>query len=138
MLIQKSQTTLWVDRPSVIDTFVGNTHSPTGKEPMKHDEYHFQCLIVKALSGAGVPVFSVPNHLLKSGLAETKREISAGFRKGAPDLIAGKDGKSYWLELKTEKGHQSIEQQCFQEIAEEFGAEYRVVRELDDIKDLIQ
>lgn len=70
-------------------------------------------------------------------MAETKREISAGFRKGAPDLIAGKEGKSYWLELKTERGHQSLEQQSFQEIAAEFGAEYRVVRKLGDIGDLI-
>lgn len=104
---------------------------------MKHDEYLLQCSIVRALTNAGIPVFSVPNHLLKNGLAEAKREISAGFRKGAPDLIAGKEGKSYWLELKTERGHQSLEQQSFQEIAAEFGAEYRVVRKLEDIGDLI-
>lgn len=104
---------------------------------MKHLEYEFQCLVVKELSKAHVPVFCVPNHLLKAGLAEAKREISAGFRKGAPDLIAGKNGKSYWLELKTDKGRQSPEQQSFQAVAETFGAEYRVVRSLSDIGDLI-
>lgn len=105
---------------------------------MKHDEYLLQCSVVAALTKAGIPVFSVPNHLLKNGLAETKREISAGFRKGAPDLIAGINGKSYWLELKTEKGRQSIEQQAFQSIADKFGAEYRVVRTLGDINDLLK
>lgn len=104
---------------------------------MKHDEYDLQCEIVEALNKAWVPVFSVPNHLLKNGLAEHKREVKAGFRKGAPDLIAGKDGKSYWLELKTQKGRQSLEQQSFQEIAQNFGAEYRVVRSIEDIKDLL-
>ena len=104
---------------------------------MKHEEYDLQCAVVAALNAAWVPVFSVPNHLLKNGLAELRREIKAGFRKGAPDLIAGKGGKSYWLELKTDKGRQSIEQQSFAEIAPNFGAEYRVVRSLDDIKDLL-
>jgi hypothetical protein len=104
----------------------------------RHDEYDFQCIVVAALSRAGIPVFSVPNHLLKNGLAELKRECSAGFRKGAPDLIAGVKGKCYWLELKTPKGRQSIEQQAFQALAPAFGAEYRVIRELGDIDDLLK
>ena len=103
---------------------------------IKHEEYELQCSIVLALSKRGIPVFSVPNHLLKNGLAELKREYKAGFRKGAPDLIVGYKGKSYWLELKTSKGKQSIEQQAFQSISNKFGAEYRVVRGLGDIDDL--
>lgn len=105
---------------------------------MKHDEYLLQCSIVRALAWARIPVFSCPNHLLKNGLAETKREIAAGFRKGAPDLIVGLNGKTYWLELKTDKGRQSIEQQAFQSIAPQFGAEYRVVRNIGDISDLLE
>ena len=103
---------------------------------MKHDEFDFQCLVVSSLERSGVPVFSVPNHLMRNGLAELRRETKAGFRKGAPDLIAGKDGKSYWLELKTPTGKQSAEQVAFSSVAHLFGAEYRVVRTLDDIKDL--
>lgn len=106
------------------------------EEPMKHDEFDFQCLVVSSLEHAGVPVFSVPNHLMRNGLAELRREMKAGFRKGAPDLIAGKNGKSYWLELKTPVGKQSAEQVAFSSVARLFGAEYRVVRTLDDIKDL--
>lgn len=104
---------------------------------LRHNEYILQCEIVSALSKAGIPVFSVPNHLLKTGLAEAKREQKAGFRKGAPDLIAGLNGKSYWLELKTDIGRQSIEQQAFQSISSVFGAEYRVVRKIGDINDLL-
>lgn len=105
---------------------------------MKFEEYDFQCTVVESLSKAGIPAFSVPNHLLKNGMAELNREYKAGFRKGAPDLIVGINGKSYWLELKTKQGRQSIEQKAFQRIAHEFGAEYRVVRSLEDIADILK
>lgn len=104
---------------------------------MKHDEYDFQCQVVKQLSKAGIPCFSVPNHLLKNGVAEGKREISAGLRKGAPDLIAGINGKSYWFELKTPKGQQSLEQKSFQQISGKFGATYIVLKSIEQLEKII-
>lgn len=104
---------------------------------MKHDEHLFQCKVVEQLTMMGIPCFSVPNHLLKHGLAESKREIAAGLRKGAPDLIAGGNGKCFWLELKTDIGRQSLEQQAFQRLAPFFGAEYVVVRKMEDLKCVI-
>lgn len=104
---------------------------------MKHLEHEFQCKVVKYLAENGIPCFSVPNHLLHNGLAESKREIAAGLRKGAPDIIAGNSGRSYWLELKTEVGRQSIEQKAFQQLAPWFGAQYVVVRKLEDLKCVI-
>lgn len=104
---------------------------------MKHDEHDFQVKVVKYLTDNGVPCFSVPNHLLKTGMAEAKREIAGGLRKGAPDLIVGRDGRCYWLELKTTVGRQSEEQKAFQALAPTFGATYVVVRTLDDIKDIL-
>lgn len=104
---------------------------------MKHQEHDFQVKVVKYLTDNGVPCFSVPNHLLKVGLAEARREIAGGLRKGAPDLIAGKDGRSYWLELKTTVGRQSEEQKAFASLAPVFGAKYIVVRTLDDLKGII-
>lgn len=104
---------------------------------IKHDEHLLQIKIVKYLTEHGVPCFSVPNHLLKTGMAEAKREIAGGLRKGAPDLIVGRDGKCYWLELKTTVGRQSEEQKAFQALAPVFGATYIVVRSLDDIKGIV-
>ena len=104
---------------------------------MKHDEYIFQVEVVKALSKAGIPCFSVPNHLLKNGVAEGKREISAGLRKGAPDLIAGINNQSFWFELKTPKGHQSEEQKAFQMIASKFGATYVVLKSIEQLERII-
>ena len=105
---------------------------------MKHQEYIFQVEVVKALSKAGIPCFSVPNHLLKNGVAEGKREISAGLRKGAPDLIAGVNGHSLWLELKTDTGHQSPEQKAFQQISGKFGATYVVLKSLEQLEGIIK
>lgn len=105
---------------------------------MKHEEYNLQVQVVETLSKHKIPVFSVPNHLLKNGLAELKREMKAGLRKGAPDLIAGVNGKTYWLELKTDKGRRSLEQEAFAGIADKFGAGYRLVRSIEDIRDLYE
>lgn len=104
---------------------------------MKHSEYEFQCEVVKTLSKSKIPCFSVPNHLLKNGVAEGKREISAGLRKGAPDLIAGINGKSYWFELKTPKGTQSEEQKAFQAISGKFGATYIVLKSIKQLEGII-
>lgn len=104
---------------------------------IRHQEYEFQCKVVKALSKSGIPCFSVPNHLLKNGVAEGKREISAGLRKGAPDLIAGINGKSYWFELKTPRGVQSEEQKAFQAIAKKFGATYIVLKSISQLEGVI-
>ena len=104
---------------------------------MKYAEYIFQVEVVKRLSKAKIPCFSVPNHLLKNGVAEGKREISAGLRKGAPDLIAGINGKSFWFELKTPTGHQSEEQKAFQQISGKFGATYVVLRTMEQLERII-
>lgn len=103
---------------------------------MKHAEADFQIALVQMLRERGIPVFAVRNER-NEGMADAMRSERMGRAKGAPDLIAGKDGKSYWLELKTKTGKQSLEQQCFQDLAPLFGAKYLVVRSFDDVKELL-
>lgn len=103
---------------------------------MKHSEYDLQKQIVDLLRKQGVPVFAVRNER-NEGLADAMLSNSLGRTKGAPDLIAGKDGKSYWLELKAENGRQSPEQKCFQLLAPTFGAKYIIVKSIKDIKELL-
>ena len=55
-----------------------------------------------------------------------------GSYKGIPDLIAVKDGRVVFIELKTRKGKQSAHQVKFQADVEAHGGEYRIVRSLDD------
>lgn len=103
---------------------------------MKHAEADFQIALVQLLRENGVPVFAVRNER-NEGMADAMRSERMGRAKGAPDLIAGKNGKSYWLELKTKTGRQSMEQKCFEELAPSFGAKYIVVRSFDDVKELL-
>lgn len=103
---------------------------------MKHTEADFQKHIVELLRAHKIPVFAVRNER-NEGLADAARSLKMGRVKGAPDLIAGKNGMSYWLELKTDVGRQSPEQMCFQAIAPVFGAKYIVVRTDEDIKELL-
>lgn len=103
---------------------------------MKHKEADLQKRLVALLRANGIPVFAVRNER-NEGMADAIRSQQMGRTKGAPDLIAGKDGVSYWLELKTDKGRQSAEQRCFQNLAPTFGAKYIVVRSEEDIKELL-
>lgn len=103
---------------------------------MKHSEADFQIKLVAELNRRRIPVFAVRNER-NEGMADAIRSQKMGRVKGAPDLIAGKNGRSYWLELKTDKGRQSPEQKCFQALAPLFGAEYLVVRSMDDVKELL-
>lgn len=103
---------------------------------MKHSEYDLQKKIVALLRDKGIPVFAVRNER-NGGLADARLSNALGRTKGAPDLIAGKDGVSYWLELKADKGVQSQEQKCFELLAPTFGAKYFVVKSIEDIKEIL-
>lgn len=103
---------------------------------MKHKEADLQIELVALFRKLGIPVFAVRNER-NEGLSDANRSNKMGRTKGAPDLIAGLNGKSYWLELKTDKGKQSPEQKCFQLLAPKFGAKYLVVRSIDDVKEII-
>ena len=103
---------------------------------MRHDEAVLQQQVVKQLRDWGLVSFSIPNER-NMGVADAVRMRATGLTKGAPDLICWTpNGKCWWLELKTPKGKRSPEQECFEELAHQLHIEYRIVRSLDDIKDI--
>ena len=108
----------------------------TWEQTMKHTEAELQVEVVKYLRDHCVPVFAVRNER-NEGMADAVRSEKMGRAKGAPDLIAGKGGKSYWLELKTKTGKQSPEQECFEFLAPSFGARYLIVRSIQDVEEII-
>lgn len=55
---------------------------------------------------------------------------------GLPDIVVVKDGWFIGLEVKQPKGKQSKGQKEFQQWCEEEGAEYKVVRSIDDVQAL--
>lgn len=57
--------------------------------------------------------------------------------RGASDIIAIRDGKVMWLEVKTPKGRQTKHQKMFEKRITENGGFYFVVRSIDDAREAI-
>lgn len=75
-----------------------------------------------------VPVYSVKN---KSYIRMPKFS-----RTGLPDIIVIKDGFTIGLEVKNEKGKQSPNQKELEKDWKEAGAEYYVVRKIEDLQEI--
>lgn len=56
-------------------------------------------------------------------------------KNGIPDIIVIKDGFFIGLEIK-DKGKQSVDQKEFEKLLKENGAEYHIVRKLEDLKEI--
>lgn len=68
-----------------------------------------------------------------SGTKEGNKMRSMGVRKGVADLeYIMDDGRTHYIELKTETGTQSPEQIEFQELCERLNAPYSLVRSYSD------
>lgn len=61
-----------------------------------------------------------------------------GSHKGVSDLIALKDGKTIFVEVKTRRGNLSEYQIKFKQDIENKGGLYYTVRSIDDIKEVIK
>ena len=60
-----------------------------------------------------------------------------GAYKGIPDIIAIKNNRVLFLEIKRPSGKQSEHQKVFQENIEGQGGEYYIVKSLDDLIKII-
>jgi len=92
----------------------------------RNSERSLQNAIVKALDLLGFLVIHIPNQYSKG------RVRDAGFVSGAPDLIVLKDGKVFFLEIKTQTGRVRASQKLFAERVRQHGFDYFVIRSLDD------
>lgn len=54
-------------------------------------------------------------------------------KKGVADIFVLKNGKSFFLEVKSETGRQSTAQKLCQSIVEQSGGYYFIVRSVDDV-----
>lgn len=105
---------------------------------MRHQEYKLQVQVVKLLRAYNWVVFSIPNER-NLGIADSTRMKAAGLTKGAPDLVAWEPtGDCWWLELKTPQGRRSPEQECSEFVAEQLHINYRVVRDLKDVENIVR
>lgn len=58
-------------------------------------------------------------------------------KKGIPDIWVIKDGKTIGLEVKAPKGTQQKEQKDIEERFKRNGAEYYIVRSVDEVKKIL-
>lgn len=75
-------------------------------------------------------IFSVPNE--SANVKEAMYKKSIGLRKGVSDLIILLPNKVYFIEVKTDTGRQSEEQKKFEEIVNNLGFDYVLVRSLEN------
>jgi len=97
----------------------------------KRSEAEIQAAIVKALSQLGFLVIHVPNQ------ATWGRYRYSGLLPGAPDLIVIGHNRIYFMEVKRHNGKQSPAQMAVQQMIEERGFDYYVVRSLDDALSIV-
>ena len=62
----------------------------------------------------------------------------AGCGAGTADFIVIKDGRTIFLELKSDKGKQSDEQWNFQIEIKKQGCDYLIIREFEEVQDLLR
>lgn len=93
-------------------------------------EHQLQTLIVNRLKTAGILCFEtdVMSGLMfnSNRMAFIKHHQKMGYIKGQPDLVLCLKDKVVFVEVKTEKGKQSKEQENFEERCKKLGLEYYV------------
>lgn len=79
----------------------------------------------------------VNNTAIYDPIGRKFRSLAKGTKKGFPDILILKDGKCIGLEVKTNVGKQSKEQKEMEKLMKEHGADYYVVRSLDEVIEII-
>jgi len=97
----------------------------------KRRESEIQAAIVKALSQLGFLVIHIPNQATRG------RYRYSGLLPGAPDLIVIGNNRIYFMEVKKHNGKQSPSQMIVQQMIEERGFEYYVVRSVDEALSIV-
>ena len=75
-------------------------------------------------------IFHVPNE-------NQHRLIRIGVYPGCSDLVISWRGSIYFVEVKTEKGRQSLNQEQFERHCNQSGFIYVLVRSLDEFKEFL-
>jgi hypothetical protein len=106
------------------------------REYKLNSEHDIQSAVMLRLSELGYAVFrtNVGKVRMPDG-----RWFNTGLPKGHPDLYAVKDGRIYYIEVKTPTGRVSAEQEHFIAVMRDrYGCVAGVVRSVGDAERLVQ
>ena len=105
------------------------------KKPGGPSEHKLQVSLIAYLSIAGrkdLHWFAVPNGGHRH-IAQASRLKAEGVKAGIPDLCFMLDeGRTAWLEMKTEKGSLGVNQRAFRDMAFRLGHKWGMARSLDE------
>lgn len=109
---------------------------------MKESEIQSQIIdYLTILENQGKLFFQRTNNIPVSQMRNGKRvfrKMAKGQKKGFPDIVVIFKRKFVGIEVKTEKGRMSKEQKTMQQLVEKNGGIYKVVRSVDDVKNLLE
>ena len=101
---------------------------------MRNEELKIQAEGFKWLHDHGIFCHSVPNEAAGRSQIMQSQLAGAGLVSGVADMVIWwPDGIGY-LEFKTPKGKQSLNQKTFENLCKRCGVSYDLVRSLDDVK----
>lgn len=105
---------------------------------MKHEESRLQILCVKwfRLQYPNAIIFSIPNGGNRN-VREAKILKAEGTLAGVADLQVINNGKTFFIEMKTEKGRQNANQKAFETKVKQHGFDYHICKSFEDFKTLI-
>lgn len=108
----------------------------------RHKEEDIQCVCVRWFDYKFQKIKNLLHHSPNGGkrnLREAARFKAMGTRAGFPDLILLLPRKGYTflaIEMKDDKGRQSLKQREMQHLMEKAGALYAICRSFDEFKQL--
>jgi hypothetical protein len=104
-------------------------------------EHDLQKAVLRLLEAKGVKNlywFAIPN-AGKRTPREGARMKAEGMRAGVADICVMMDeGTTGWLELKTGKGRQTVEQKAFEAICKRLRHDYAVVRSVEEAEQVLR
>ena len=99
-------------------------------------EAQIEEMILQYLAYAGWWGIKVPTTGYHDGTG-WRKQASKWCINGFPDVLAMKEGKILFFEIKTPVGRQSDAQKAFEKRLHEYGHNYFLVRSVEDVKKVI-
>ena len=106
------------------------------KKKKENPEYNLQCTCVDWFKYTYPDnlIFSVPNEATHRNSTYYSK---SGTLKGTSDLVVILPNKVLFIEMKSEKGYQRLEQKDFQTKIENLNQKYYICRSLEEFKHII-
>lgn len=128
------------DWPSVAEKIAREKVKRERRAAPGESEAEIQKAIVEWLVGNGWMAirFNSGAHMIDGRMIRMYTIEPSGKSSGVSDLLAFRNGRHVFLEVKSAKGRLSDDQEKFAQLASQFGETVHVVRSVEDVRRIIQ